>query len=100
MASVDGIIKKFPMDKPIITIGRSGENHLVIKEDFVSRNHVKIHTREDSISVEDLGSTNGVNVGGEKVKKDRIKIVESFILGKMEFFMRRGRLDDFRYHWP
>jgi transcriptional regulator with PAS, ATPase and Fis domain len=57
---------------------------------------VKIHTREDSIIVEDLGSTNGVNVGGEKVKKARIKIGESFILGKMEFFLKRGSLDEFK----
>lgn len=93
---IDGFIKKFPLDKTMITIGRSGENHLVITEDFVSRNHVKIHTREDSIIVEDLGSTNGVNVGGEKVKKARIKIGESFILGKMEFFLKRGSLDEFK----
>ena len=82
---IDGFIKKFPLDKPMITIGRSGENHLVIKEDFISRNHVKINSLEDAIIIEDLGSTNGVNVGGEKVKNTRIKIGESFILGKMEF---------------
>jgi two-component system, NtrC family, response regulator AtoC len=80
----------------MITIGRSGENHLVITEDFISRNHVKIHIQEDDIIVEDLGSTNGVNVGGEKVKKAGIKIGESFILGKMEFFLKKGSLDEFK----
>jgi len=93
---IDGFIKKFPLDKPMITIGRSGENHLVIKEDFISRNHVKIQSKEDAIIVEDLGSTNGVNVGGEKVKKARINMGESFLLGKMEFFLRRGSLDEFK----
>jgi len=93
---IDGFIKKFPLDKPIITIGRSVDNHLIIKEDFISRNHVKIHCREDEIVVEDLGSTNGINVAGEKVKHAYIKIGESFILGKMEFFLKKGSLDEFK----
>ncbi|UCH92340.1 MAG: sigma 54-dependent Fis family transcriptional regulator [Candidatus Aminicenantes bacterium] len=92
----DGFIKRFPLDKPLVTIGRSSENDLVIMEDFISRNHVKIHSHEDSIIVQDLGSTNGVNVGGEKVKKAYIKIGESFILGKMEFVLKRGSLDEFK----
>jgi two-component system response regulator AtoC len=93
---IDGFIKKFPLDKPVITIGRNIDNHLVIKEDFISRNHVKIHRQEGAILVEDLGSTNGINMGGEKVKQAHITIGESFILGKMEFFLKRGSLDEFK----
>ncbi|MCP5106495.1 MAG: FHA domain-containing protein [bacterium] len=93
---IEGFIKKFPLDKPAITIGRSYENDLVIREDFISRNHVQIDGLEDAITIKDLGSTNGINVHGEKVKEAFIKIGESFILGKMEFFLKRGSLDEFK----
>ncbi len=93
---IEGFIKKFPLDKPTITIGRNADNNLVIREDFISRNHVRITGSEDSITVKDLGSTNGINVHGEKVKEALIKIGESFILGKMEFFLKKGSLDEFK----
>ncbi len=93
---IDGFIKKFPLEKPVITIGRSAENDLVIKEDFISRNHVKIYIQEELIIVEDLGSTNGVSVNGEKVINALVRIGESFILGKMEFFLKMGSLDEFK----
>jgi two-component system response regulator AtoC len=92
----EGFIKKFPLDKPAVTIGRSSDNDIVIREDFISRNHVQINPGQDSIVVKDLGSTNGINVNGEKVKEALIKIGESFILGKMEFFLKRGSLNEFK----
>ncbi|MCX6579048.1 MAG: sigma 54-interacting transcriptional regulator [Candidatus Aminicenantes bacterium] len=93
---IEGFIKKFPLDKPAVTIGRNADNDLVIREDFISRNHVRITGAEDAITVKDLGSTNGINVHGEKVKEALIKIGESFILGKMEFFLKKGSLDEFK----
>ncbi|MDQ1353185.1 MAG: hypothetical protein QG657_3491 [Acidobacteriota bacterium] len=93
---IDGFIKKFPLDKSTITIGRNNDNDLVIREDFISRNHVRITVSEHAITVKDLGSTNGINVQGEKVKEAAIKIGESFILGKMEFFLKKGSLDEFK----
>jgi transcriptional regulator with GAF, ATPase, and Fis domain len=93
---IEGFIKKFPLDKTGITIGRNNDNDLVIREDFISRNHVRITSSDDAITVKDLGSTNGINVHGEKVKEAVIKIGESFILGKMEFFLKKGNLDEFK----
>ncbi|HLP45607.1 MAG TPA: sigma 54-interacting transcriptional regulator, partial [Candidatus Kapabacteria bacterium] len=93
---IDGFIKKFPLDKPTITIGRNNDNDLVIREDFISRNHVRITSAEDAINIKDLGSTNGINVQDEKVKEALIKIGESFILGKMEFILKKGSLDEFK----
>lgn len=95
MYYIEGFIKKFPLDKPAITIGRHSDNHLVIREDFISRNHVQVSRQKDCIQVKDLRSTNGINVDGEKVKEATIKIGESFILGKMEFFLKKGSLDEF-----
>ncbi|MCU0285039.1 MAG: sigma 54-interacting transcriptional regulator [Acidobacteria bacterium] len=93
---IEGFIKKFPLDKPSITIGRSNDSDLVIKEDFISRKHVRITCSEKSIIVKDLGSTNGINFNGEKVTESSIKIGQSFTLGKMEFFLKKGTLDEFK----
>jgi transcriptional regulator with GAF, ATPase, and Fis domain len=96
MYYIDGFIKKFPLNKPSLTIGRSPENDLVIREDFISRSHVEITAQSDYIVVRDLKSTNGISVRDEKVKEALIKTGESFILGKMEFFLKRGSLDEFK----
>ncbi len=96
MYYIEGFIKKFPMDKPVLTIGRHSENNLVIREDFISRNHVQITTFVDFIDVVDLKSTNGINFRDEKVQQARVRIGESFILGKVEFFLKRGSLDEFK----
>ncbi len=95
MYYINGFLKKFPLDKSPISIGRSGEHDLALHEDFISRNHVQVMTRDDGIVVRDLESTNGITVREEKVKEASIDIGESFILGKMEFFLKRGELDEF-----
>lgn len=96
MYYIEGFIKKFPMDKAVLTIGRHSENDLVIREDNISRNHVQITTYVDFIDVVDLKSTNGIHFHDEKVQQARVRVGESFILGKVEFFLKRGSLDEFK----
>ncbi|MCP5048936.1 MAG: FHA domain-containing protein, partial [bacterium] len=96
MYYIEGFIKKYPLDKPQLTIGRLSENDLVIRDESISRKHVQISCHDDYIIVKDLKSTNGINFRDEKVKKARIHIGQSFILGKMEFFLKEGALDEFK----
>lgn len=96
MYYIEGFIKKFPLNKPAITIGRSHENNLVIKEDFISRSHVQVDNHGEHIIVKDLESTNGISFGDEKVKEAKVNVGESFILGKMEFFLKKGSLNEFK----
>ena len=56
----------FHVEKPRITIGRSGAD-LTINDTEASRQHAAIEVREDSITVEDLKSTNGTTINGEKL---------------------------------
>ncbi len=73
---------EFPLktDKQII-IGRSSELDMVLVEDMVSRKHAKIVVAGGKITIEDLGSTNGTFVNGEKVKTSRIKEGDRILIG-------------------
>jgi pSer/pThr/pTyr-binding forkhead associated (FHA) protein len=73
---------EFPLksDKQIV-IGRTSELDLVLVDDMVSRKHAKIQVASGAITIEDLGSTNGTFVNGEKVKQARLKEGDRILIG-------------------
>ncbi len=77
---------EFPLkEEREIIIGRSSELDMVLVEDMVSRQHARISTNTAGVRIEDLGSTNGTFVNGEKIKEasltegDRVLIGTSII---------------------
>lgn len=68
------------MDRQVI-IGRSNDLDMVLVEDMVSRKHAKITMAGGKITIEDLGSTNGTFVNGEKVKQVRLKEGDRILIG-------------------
>jgi len=54
---------------------------MVLVEDMVSRKHAKIVTDEKVVTIEDLGSTNGTFVNGEKVRVSEIKDGDRILIG-------------------
>jgi len=74
---------EFPLkaEKQIV-IGRSSELDMVLVEDMVSRKHARIMVNgTGQISIEDLGSTNGTFVNGEKVKQSTLKEGDRILIG-------------------
>jgi hypothetical protein len=74
---------EFPLkpEKPCV-IGRSSELDMVLVEDMVSRKHAKITWASGKLNIEDLGSTNGTFVNGEKIlKPSRIKEGDRILIG-------------------
>ncbi len=78
---------EFPlrMNREII-IGRSSDLDMVLVEDMVSRRHAKISSTEAEVYIQDMGSTNGTFVNGEKIagraqlhEGDRILVGTSII---------------------
>jgi len=58
----------FEINKPIITIGREQDmNEYLSKKQFVSRIHAKIMLNGDTLTVENLSSTNFTYVNNKKV---------------------------------
>jgi hypothetical protein len=59
---------RFPVDSAPVTIGRGGQNDLVLDGDeFASARHARIEARGDGVWVQDLDSTNGTFVNGARV---------------------------------
>src|SRR5579863_1886959 len=73
---------EFPVvaDKQI-QIGRSSDLDMVLVEDMVSRKHARISMQGDQIWIEDLGSTNGTFVNGEKIKRAHLKEGDRVLIG-------------------
>jgi hypothetical protein len=65
---VDGV-KVFPLDKPVINIGRRIDNHLVIDDPRVSRNHVQLRSIKGRYVLFDLNSTGGTYVNGQRANQ-------------------------------
>ena len=64
-----------------IVIGRSSELDMVLVEDMVSRRHAKITATGGQIFIQDLGSTNGSFVNGEKIKRARLSEGDRILIG-------------------
>ncbi|WP_315080228.1 FHA domain-containing protein [uncultured Clostridium sp.] len=64
-----------------LTIGRKEENSISLSDQHVSGNHARVFVRNTGLFIEDLNSTNGTYVNGNKIKgkqklsnKDEIRI--------------------------
>ena len=64
-----------------IVIGRSSELEMVLVEDMVSRRHAKIAVEQGDIFLEDLGSTNGSFVNGEKITRTKLAEGDRILIG-------------------
>lgn len=64
-----------------IVIGRSSELDMVLVEDMVSRRHAKISVHHGDVYLEDLGSTNGSFVNGEKITRTKLAEGDRILIG-------------------
>ncbi len=59
--------KVFPLEAPEITIGRESTNAISINDVEVSRKHARLELRGNAYVIQDLGSTNGTFINGQRV---------------------------------
>ena len=64
-----------------IIIGRSSDLDMVLVEDMVSRRHAKMFVNGDEVTVQDLGSTNGTFVNGERVRRAKVNEGDRILIG-------------------
>jgi hypothetical protein len=81
-----------------VTIGRLADNTIVIDNSAVSSHHVRIAREGPQFVVEDLGSTNGTFVNGDKVSKKALRHGDTILVGKHKIFF--DRMGDAEFEAP
>ncbi|MBI3935294.1 MAG: FHA domain-containing protein [Acidobacteria bacterium] len=74
----------YPITKPEVILGRV-EADVVIPDTQVSGKHCTLEIRDTIAILRDLGSTNGIIVGGEQVKTTRLEHLSEFRIGATTF---------------
>ena len=69
---VDGPGTKHVLDQGSNVIGRGTEADIRLPDTGVSRKHVDVQLQGDTVTVEDLGSTNGTLVNGRRVGRQQL----------------------------
>jgi chromosome segregation ATPase len=74
------------------SIGRTPDNDLQIDAKYVSRHHAVVLAGPVHTIIEDLNSTNGVQINGRRITRQTLKDGDSVLIGRMHyrFTVRRG----------
>ena len=68
------------------TMGRTARADFIIDAALISRLHCRLTAdRSDQLVVEDLGSTNGTSVNGERVERRVLKAGDVLTVGRIDF---------------
>ncbi|MGB5589615.1 MAG: FHA domain-containing protein, partial [Gammaproteobacteria bacterium] len=80
---------EFPIVQGRLILGRTEDNDLQIESKFVSRHHAQILTYNQDSILQDLNSTNGIYMKGQRIKKRRLKDGDLFVIGEHELLYVR-----------
>ena len=79
-----------PLGNQPLTIGRSSESGLVVRDDYTSTHHARIMLLNDSWVIQDLDSTNGTYLDGLRVVvPTQIPLNTPVKIGSTSFELRR-----------
>jgi len=67
-----GVEKSYPMRQLAVTIGRSDQCDISVKDSSMSGKHAEISKINGEIKVRDLGSANGIYLNGERIEEGEL----------------------------
>lgn len=81
------------LDKAVIFFGRHPECDVLLNRSRkVSRKHCCVAQVNHRIVVRDLGSTNGVTVNGQRVRKETpLSVGDELVIGDVAYVLREGK---------
>jgi FHA domain-containing protein len=85
--SVDG--KRLPVDKRVMVLGRAQDCDVQISDPNISRRHAEIRQEETSYWIVDLGSTNGMEVNGQRLRQAKLEDGDRITLGSTDVVFER-----------
>jgi len=80
---------RFALDKPAVTIGRAGDNDIVLTApilnvDTASQHHARLRRDQEDYIVRDLGSQNGLAVNGRQTIENLLQDGDRLQFGEVE----------------
>ena len=79
------IIKEYQLDNEVLTIGRNLDNDIHIDNQAASGQHARLLTILNDSFIEDLDSTNGTFIAGNKITKHALQNGEIINIANHEF---------------
>lgn len=86
LAVISGALagKSFDLEKESITLGREEDCDIVLADSTVSARHAVVREVQGRIRIEDLGSSNGTYINGNKIQAKDLLSGDTVRLGKVE----------------
>jgi pSer/pThr/pTyr-binding forkhead associated (FHA) protein len=84
-----GTPEPFALTKLPVMLGRSEIADVSLPFSSISREHARITLEGEQLVIEDMGSSNGITVNGERVKKKSIGAGDAITMGVVEFRVAR-----------
>jgi hypothetical protein len=85
--TIDG--EQHEIDKRVVVLGRGQDCDIQLADPNVSRRHAELRQEEASYWIVDLGSTNGLEVNGRRLRQAKLEDGDRIILGSTEVVFER-----------
>lgn len=89
----DRVVERVAVTR-VLSIGREGDNDVVLNNLSVSRHHARVTPHGESLLVEDLGSQNGLVIKGKKMGQVEMVPGDELRMGKYKLVYPRYELGD------
>jgi ABC-type multidrug transport system ATPase subunit len=79
-----------------LIIGKASEADFILSDVLVSRSHARLMRVDESLVLEDLGSTNGTYLNGKLIRTAPVREGDIITIGNNDLTIRNGQLDYLR----
>lgn len=79
-----------------IVIGKAADANFIVTDVLASRRHARLISLENSLILEDLGSTNGTFLNGKLIRTSPVREGDVITIGNTDLTIRDGHLDFLR----
>jgi hypothetical protein len=83
--------REIPLAEGGCLIGRGADCQVILNDALVSRRHAFLKVAEDRVTLQDLGSRNGIYINGDKIASSVVlSLGDEFIVGETPFMLTQG----------
>ena len=84
------LIREYPLDRPVLSIGRHADSDIIIDHMGVSGKHARVGVDGQSVVLTDLKGTNGTFVNGRRVEQTDLRPNDWITIGKHILTLKAG----------